>query len=190
MRSLTPTALAAAMVLSLTACADDLPSEADRAATAADAAIPGRFDVTADRASEPDLTWYDGVEYYLLFPSANSSDENQFTFGCFNLGPDQTGKHHHQVGTLYASFLPGVSQDSCPDGTVLHDHIVSAIPGDADYAPYWRPVFVLPTSSFDPSITPRLESEAAILAAVDAGQVVLVPQDFIVHAEIAGRAGG
>jgi hypothetical protein len=147
--------------------------------------------VMADDDSGPvrDLAYYNGQLYEVQFPAANSSDPNQFTFGCFTLGPDFTESPAEPTGTLYAIFAEGVTLDSCPDGTVKHDHILSAVPGTPGYTPKWNVKFVNEGPNFEPSIMP-ITSEQELMDAVEAGQLVIEnpPVTIIFNAPVVGLA--
>lgn len=79
--------------------------------------------------------YYDGGTVTVMMgPSGNSANPNQVPSPCFGLGPDfsQTARTA-AVPLFYGLFVPGATQMSCPDGTRLHDMVVTAVPGDPGY---------------------------------------------------------
>ncbi len=73
------------------------------------------------------------------------------------------------AAVLYAFGEPG----NQPQADVL-----SAVPGDADYNPWWDVVFVVPLPGRDLTTNP-FTSEEDILAAAAAGEVVLIETEFL-----------
>ncbi len=144
-----------------------------------------RFSAVAGTTGE--VAYFDGQVYAWQFPSQSSNKQNELVFDCFHLGVDVTGRVAPHVNRLYAVFLPGANQHSCPDGTEVHDHILSAIPGSPGYSSVWDLMEVWPGPSFDPSIMP-ITSEQALLAAATAGQVVILDDQFPLHAVVTGPA--
>jgi hypothetical protein len=76
-------------------------------------------------------------------PAGNSQKPNQPPFACFGLGPDfsQTNRAA-DVPRFYTLFIPGATQmGPCPPPTpagfnnLLHDMVLSAVPGDPGYNP-------------------------------------------------------
>lgn len=123
-----------------------------------------------------------GVRHVLMGPSGNSSNRNQFPAGCFGVGPDFTGTARAaQLPLFYALFIPGATQMSCPDGSLTHDMVLSAVPGDAGYNAAVQTVFCGPGPSFsveDVPFTSAAEVEAAIASgklACGGGPVLLSP---------------
>ena len=116
--------------------------------------------------------YYNGEEVGLLVPSGSSENPSQVVSGCFHLGPAH--RSNDATATLYALFVPGATQFSCPDGSRLHDHVITAAPGDPDYTGAWTVVHVAPGPNFDADGMPYT-SEAEVLAGVAAGE--LVPTD-------------
>jgi hypothetical protein len=140
-----------------------------------------------DSGAANEFAYYNGQLYGLHIPSEDSSNPNQFTFFCYSLGPDLTDKPAGPTGTMYAILAEGASLDSCPDGTDKHDHLISAVPGVPGYAPRWNIKIVVEGPNFDASIIP-VTSEQALLAAVDAGQLVIVdpPVPIVFEAPVIG----
>ena len=140
-----------------------------------------------DSGAANEFAYYDGQLYGLHIPSEDSSNPNQFTFFCYSLGPNLTEKPAGPTTTMYAILAEGASLDSCPDGSDKHDHLISAVPGVPGYAPRWNIKIVLEGPNFDVSIMP-VTSEQALVAAVDAGQLVIVdpPVPIIFNAPVVG----
>jgi hypothetical protein len=138
-------------------------------------------------------SWYNGERYLIAVPSAGSANPNQFPVACFRLGVNLNNQRATgPTGTMYAILNP-VNPDH-PSECFPHDHVLSAVPGVQGYAPRWQVVIGLPGANFHPSILP-LTSEAAVLAAAAAGQIVLVSpvtllgaQGDILLAPVIGRA--
>jgi len=142
-----------------------------------------------DSGAANEFAYYNGQLYGLHIPSEDGNNSNQFVFGCFHLGPNFTDIPTGPTGTIYAVIVEGASLDSCPDGSSKHDHIISAVPGTPGYAPTWNVKMVLEGPNFDAGIMP-VTSELALLAAVDAGQLVIVdpPVPIIFNAPVVGLA--
>jgi hypothetical protein len=138
--------------------------------------------------SEIELGYLNGSLVSWQFPSGNSNNQNELVLpDCFRVGPDLTNHPATgHVGRLYAAFLPGATLHSCPDGSDLHDHILSGGPG-AENTTLWDLIEAWPTATFDPAIMP-IRSEAALLEAVAAKQVVLIDDQILLHAVVLGRA--
>jgi hypothetical protein len=99
--------------------------------------LPQRMDRRLTSSSWSPLITKDDV-YVLAIPSAKSANPNQAVFACFNLGPDLTDQQTGPYGTLYVILAPGATQVACPDGSLRHDHVLSAVPGVEGYVPFWR----------------------------------------------------
>lgn len=134
-----------------------------------------------------EVGYYNGEVYEFMMPSSTSSNPNQFVFACYSLGPNFTDSPAVPTGTLYAIIVEGATQGSCPDGTDKHDHILSTVPGEPGYTPVWNVKVVYATPSFDPGIMP-VTSEQALMAAVDAGQLVIFDTPIIFNAPVIGPA--
>ena len=134
---------------------------------------------------ELEPSYFNGDVYLLAIPSAKSANPNQATFACFNLGPDLTDQTTGPAGTLYVILAPGATQVACPDGSLRHDHVLSAVPGVPGYVPRWRIVLATPGPAFDPAIMP-LTSVAAVEAAAAAGQIALTDTGIAFDAPVLG----
>ena len=128
--------------------------------------------------------YFNGQRYAWKFPSGKSNDQRELVFGCFRVGVDMID-HAQPRARLYALFLPGATMHSCPDGSDMHDHILSAVPGSPGYATQFGLLEVWPGPNFDPSIVP-ITSEADLIAAEEAGQVVIIDDDVALHATVTG----
>ena len=69
---------------------------------------------------------------------------------------------------------------TCPDGTLRHDHVLSAVPGSPRYSGTWHIVLATPGATFVASAMPYT-SVAAVLTGVAAGELVLTDAgiDFV-----------
>ena len=134
---------------------------------------------------EGETGYFDGTIYKFQFPSQNSNNQNELIVDCFHLGSDINGHADGPRAILYAVFLPGSHMHSCPDGSVLHDHLLSAVPGSPGYATQWELMEVWPGNNFDPSIVP-IKSTAALQSAVDLGQVIVLDDELVLHAVVTG----
>src|SRR3990172_465396 len=137
---------------------------------------------------ELEPSYYNGEVYLLAIPSAKSSNPNQAVFACFNLGPDLTDQTTGPYGTLYVILAPGATQVACPDGSLRHDHVLSAVPGTAGYVPRWRIILATPGNAFDPAMMPFTSTEA-VEVAVASGQLVLTDTGIVFNAPVIGQAG-
>ena len=91
--------------------------------------------------------YYEGqVRQVMMGPAGNSRKRNQPPFACFGLGPDfsQT-ERAADVPLFYTLFIPGATQmGPCPPPTppgfnnLLHDMVLSAVPGDRVTTPQSR----------------------------------------------------
>ncbi len=79
--------------------------------------------------------FYEGQVFEVMMgPSGNSENPNQVSSPCWGLGPDFTEANRSaEVPLFYTLFVPGADQMSCPDGTRMHDMVLTAVPGDPDY---------------------------------------------------------
>ena len=148
---------------------------------------PSTSRASASKDKDGESGYYNGRVYSWSFPSGSSNNQNQLIVDCFHLGVDITSRTPSNVGRLYAVFLDGAHQHSCPDGTILHDHILSSVPGAPEYTTVWDLMEAWPGPNFDPGIMP-ITSEEALLAAVGAGQVVLIDDQLLLHAVVTGPA--
>jgi hypothetical protein len=178
------TACVAVVASALTAC--DQGPHPLTPAVGARLGSPG--DASLARASdEIEHGYINGSLVSWQFPSSYGNNQNELVLpDCFRVGPDLTDHPATgHVGRLYAAFLPGATLHSCPDGSDLHDHILSGGPG-SENTTLWDLIEAWPTATFDPSIMP-ITSEAALLAAVAAGQVVLIDDQILLHAVVIGH---
>jgi hypothetical protein len=145
--------------------------------------------IAATVASSKDVliepAYYNGEEVGLLVPSGSSANPHHVLSGCFRLGPAHQGQE--ATAPLYALFVPGATQFGCPDGSRVHDHVITAAPGDPGYTGAWTVVRVTPGPNFDAADMPYI-SEAEVLAGVAAGELVLTDTGFSFRAPlVAGR---
>lgn len=140
-------------------------------------------------ADATEVSYYNGLVYRWQFPSGGSSDQNELVLpDCFRAGPDFTQHTQFgQVARLYALFLPGATQHSCPDGSDLHDHVLSDVPGTPGYATLWDLIEAWPGPNFNPAIMP-ITSEDALLNAARLGQVIIIDDQIVLHAAVIGPA--
>lgn len=134
-----------------------------------------------------EVGYYNGVVYRWQFPSGTSNDQRElFLPDCFNAGPDFTQREVQAgVGSLYAIFLPSATQHMCPDGSDLHDHVLSAVPGQPGGEVFWDLKEVWPGPNYDPSLG-TLTSEEAILSAASHDQVIIIDDQIVLHAVVLG----
>jgi hypothetical protein len=135
---------------------------------------------------ELEPSYYNGRVYQLAIPSAKSGNPNQATFACFNLGPDLTDQTTGPYGILYVILVPGATQVACPDGSLRHDHVLSAVPGVDGYMPRWKIILALPGPAFNPAQVP-FTSTSAVEAGVLAGQLELLDTGIIFNAPVLGE---
>jgi hypothetical protein len=83
------------------------------------------------------------------------------------------------AATLYAFGLP-------PDQPQFD--VLDSVPGEPDYSPWWQVVLVMINDDRDVSVNP-FTSEEEILAAADAGEVVLVETDFVFLCQVLPGGG-
>jgi hypothetical protein len=145
---------------------------------------------TSSLERSPDATevgYFNGLVYRWQFPSGGSNDQRELVLpDCFRVGPDFTlHTDGGPVAVLYAIFLPGANQHSCPDGSDIHDHVLSAVPGTAGYATLWDLKEVWPGENFTPSIMP-ITSESALLQAEKLHQVMLIDDEILLKANVLG----
>jgi hypothetical protein len=126
-------------------------------------------------------SYYDGDKVGLLVPAGSSNNRNQVISGCFHLGPQHVSSE--ATSTLYALFVPRATQFSCPDGSRLHDHVITAAPGDPDYTGAWTVVRVTPGPNFDPRDMPYT-SAAEVRAGITAGELVSENTGFSFRAPV------
>ena len=146
---------------------------------------------------EPEIfpAYYDGtVVSFMMGPSGNSANPNQVRGGgpnCFGLGPNMsTTSRNADVPVMYAIYDPAATQMSCPDGSLKHDMVLTAIPGDRGYQPAVRisrctagPNFALADFPFT--------SAAEVHAGIQAGHLTCsAPGAAVRMAPVVGRPTG
>ena len=135
---------------------------------------------------EYEPSYHEGKTVILQIPSATSMNPSQAHLACFALGPDVSNSSRSAPApTLYVILAPGATQVACPDGTLRHDHVLSAVPGSRGYTGAWTIVLALPGPAFDPANMPYT-SVAAVEAGVAAGELVLVDTGITFVAPVVG----
>ena len=141
---------------------------------------------TAGSLREP--VYYEGRLLFAQLAAATSSDPNQLQFLCYDFGHDFNPSDQNALASpVYVIIAPGATQHAgCPDGSApTHDHVVGVIPGDGGYTGFYRITAVVALPNFNPSRMP-ITSVAAMQAAVDAGEMLVLPPLFVIHAPIIG----
>ena len=131
--------------------------------------------------------YYDDQVYQAINPGGQSNNRNQLTYGCFDLGPDLNGKAASATIPVYAVLWSGANQHVCPDGSLAHDHVVVAVPGEAGWSPHWKVVFIIPID--ENVLELPFTSNEQVEAAIAAGQVAVVETGLIINAPVVKRAG-
>lgn len=135
---------------------------------------------------EYEPSYYQGQTVVLQIPSATSADPNQAHFACFALGPDLSkADRDAPAPTLYVILARGATQVACSDGTLRHDHVLSAVPGTSRYTGAWTIVLAVPGPTFDVTEMPYT-SVSAVEAAVAAGRLTLVETGIVFVAPVVG----
>jgi hypothetical protein len=130
-----------------------------------------------DTLPEKFPAWYEGeTRSVLMGPSGNSSNPNQLEIACFGLGPILSNRAANETAPVfYALFVPGASQMYCLDEngapTWFHDMVLTRVPGDPGYSPVVNVYACMATTE---EVIPY-ESEADVLAGIDAGQLQCGP---------------
>jgi hypothetical protein len=119
-----------------------------------------------------EAAYYNGGVVHFQLPSSESANSNDLVIGCYQAGPDLSRALRPAPARLYALFVPGTTQHACPDGSAAHDHVLSAVPGSADYTGAWTLILVSPGPNFDITDMPYT-SVAAVQAGVAAGKLTL-----------------
>src|SRR2546422_738138 len=150
-------------------------------------AVPrGRGPAAGGSLLEP--VYYEGRVLFAQLAAATSSDPNQLQFLCYNFGHDFNPSDQNELASpVYVIIAPGATQHAgCPDGSApTHDHVVGVIPGDGGYTGFYRITAVVALPNFNASRMP-ITSVAAMQAAVDAGEMVVLAPLFVIHAPIVG----
>lgn len=135
---------------------------------------------------EYEPSYYEGSTVVIQIASATSANPNQAHFACFALGPDLSAAGRSaSAPPLYVILAPGATQVACPDGTLRHDHVLSAVPGSPGYTGAWTIVLAVPGPNFDVAKMPYT-SVAAVDAGVAAGELVLVQTGIVFVAPVVG----
>ena len=136
------------------------------------AAIPGVALATHGKKPEKFPAWYEGeVRQVMMGPSGNSRNPNQAPSPCWGLGPNFSETNRSaDVPLFYTLFVPGATQMMCPDGTRVHDMVLTAVPGDPGYNGAVQLVRCVDGPNPGVPAMP-LTSAAAVEAAWDAGDL-------------------
>ena len=135
---------------------------------------------------EYEPSYYEGTRVVIQIPSATSENRTQAHFACFALGPDlSTASRAASAPALYVILAPGATQVACPDGTLRHDHVLSAVPGSPGYTGAWTIVLAVPGANFDIAKMPYT-SVAEVEAGVAAGELVLMQTGIVFVAPVVG----
>ncbi|HWI03480.1 MAG TPA: hypothetical protein VNT52_06565 [Acidimicrobiales bacterium] len=90
------------------------------------------------------------------------------------------------VPIMYTLFVPGATQMSCPDGTRMHDMVLTAVPGDPGYQPAVRIRGCGPGPNFSSADFP-FTSAAEVEAGIAAEQLTCSRPGPIRLASVVGR---
>ena len=135
---------------------------------------------------EYEPSYYEGTRVVIQIPSATSENRTQAHFACFALGPDlSTASRAASAPALYVILALGATQVACPDGTLRHDHVLSAVPGSPGYTGAWTIVLAVPGANFDIAKMPYT-SVAEVEAGVAAGELVLMQTGIVFVAPVVG----
>ncbi|HWI05952.1 MAG TPA: hypothetical protein VNT54_00375 [Solirubrobacteraceae bacterium] len=99
------------------------------------AGVPAAALATHGNQPEKFPAYYeDQVRQVMMGPSGNSQNPNQAPSPCWGLGPNfsQTNRSA-DVPIFYTLFVPGATQMMCPNGSLTHDMVLTAVPGDPGY---------------------------------------------------------
>ena len=130
--------------------------------------------------------YYEGqVVTVMMGPGGNSANPHQIPHPCFGLGPDfsETARAA-DVPLLYIVMVPGASQMSCPDGSGMHDMVLTTAPGDLDYNAVVQLAVCRPGANFDAAMP--YTSEAAVEAGIAAGELRCTPLQHIRFSQVVG----
>lgn len=136
------------------------------------ALVPAAALATHGDGPEVFPAFYDGeVHQVMMGPSGNSSNPNQAPSPCWGLGPDfSSTKRAADVPLFYTLFVPGASQMMCPDGTLVHDMVLTAVPGEDGYNAAVRLVRCVPGPNFDLADMPYTSAQE-VEAGIAAGEL-------------------
>lgn len=140
------------------------------------AAVPGAALATHGDGPEKFPAYYKGeVRTVMMGPGGNSENPNQAPSPCWGLGPDYSkSKRSAEVPLFYTLFVPGATQMSCPDGSRVHDMVLTAVPGDPGYNGAVQLVRCLPGRNFDIAKMPY-SSAAAVEGGIAAHELNCTP---------------
>ncbi len=128
----------------------------------------------ATHGKQPEVfpAYYEGeIRHVMMGPGGNSNNPNQAPSPCWGLGPDfSKTKRAADVPLFYTLFVPGASQMMCPDGTRVHDMVLTAVPGDAGYNGAVRLVRCVRGPNFDIADMPYTSAQQ-VEAAIAAGEL-------------------
>lgn len=131
----------------------------------------------------------DTVVSFMMGPSGNSHNPNQVggSKTCFGLGPDVTDTSRRtDVPIMYTLFVPGANQMSCPNGDLMHDMVLTAVPGDPGYQPAVKVRACSPGPNFASADFP-FTSAAEVEAGIAAGQLSCRAPSPLRLASVVGR---
>lgn len=138
----------------------------------------------------------DAVVSLMMGPSGNSSNPNQVFGGvnCFGIGPNMAETSRRgDVPIMYTLFVPGATQMSCPDGSLRHDMVLTALPGDPGYQPAVRIVRCIPGPNWaNPAVGPAFPYTSApeVEAAIASGKLTCAAPSPVRMAPVVGRPAG
>lgn len=132
--------------------------------------------------------FYNGeVRQVMMGPGGNSSNPNQAPSPCWGLGPNfSKTKRAANVPLFYTLFVPGASQMMCPDGSRVHDMVLTAVPGDRGYNAAVRLVRCVPGPNFDIAKMPYTSAQE-VEAAIAADELTCAPQAILAAPVVRGR---
>ncbi len=136
------------------------------------AAVPATALATHGKQPEKFPAYYEGqTRLVMMGPAGNSRNPNQAPSPCWGLGPDFSHtKRSADVPLFYTLFVPGADQMMCPNGTLRHDMVLTAAPGDREYNGAVQLVRCVPGPNFDIADMPYT-SAAAVEAGIAAGEL-------------------
>lgn len=135
-------------------------------------ALPAAALATHGKQPEKFPAYYEGqVREVMMGPGGNSANPNQAPSPCWGLGPDFSHtRRAADVPLFYTLFVPGADQMMCPNGTLRHDMVLTAVPGDRDYNGAVQLVRCVRGPNFDIADMPYT-SEAEVQAGIVAGEL-------------------
>ncbi len=132
--------------------------------------------------------YYEGeVVYVMMGPSGNSANLNQVIDACWGLGPDISGASKPKgLPEFYAIFYDEATQMYCPDGSLTHDMIVTAVPGDRGYNPKVQLIGCGPAEYFYVNDNYPYTSASAVEAGIIAGELACEPGGVLLSPVVLG----